>query len=92
VVLKITQLNKVAYNKLYKQIVRRQLARTLSICLKVLKFGIPVKSSRFSICFYEESADCALLSCFYNDSNLHISLFKYVLSTIEVSKESISNF
>ena len=40
----------------------------------------------------EESVDCHLLSSFCDDSNLHISLFKYVLSTMGVSKESISNF
>jgi len=39
---------------------------------------------------FEESVDCHLLSSFCNDSNLHISLFKYVLSTMGVSKESIS--
>ena len=41
---------------------------------------------------FEESVDCHLLSSFCDDSNLHISLFKYVLSTIGVSKESISKF
>ena len=41
---------------------------------------------------FEESADCHLLSSFCDDSNLHISLFKYVLSTMGVSKESISKF
>jgi len=41
---------------------------------------------------FEESVDCLLLSCFCDDSNLHISLFKYVLSTMGVSKESISKF
>ena len=39
---------------------------------------------------FEESVDCHLLSSFGDDSNLHISLFKYVLSTMGVSKESIS--
>jgi len=39
---------------------------------------------------FEESVDCHLLSSFCDDSNLHISLVKYVLSTIVVSKESIS--
>jgi len=38
---------------------------------------------------FEESVDCHLLSSFCDDSNLHISLFKYVLSTMGVSKESI---
>jgi len=41
---------------------------------------------------FEESVNCHLLSSFCDDSNLHISLFKYVLSTMGVSKESISNF
>jgi len=39
---------------------------------------------------FEESVDCHLLSSFCDDSNLYISLFKYVLSTMGVSKESIS--
>jgi len=38
---------------------------------------------------FEESVDCHLLSSFCDDSNLHISLFKYVLPTMGVSKESI---
>jgi len=41
---------------------------------------------------FEESADYALLSYFCDDSNLRISIFKYVLSTMGVSKESISKF
>jgi len=41
---------------------------------------------------FEESVDCHLLSSFCDDSNLHIWLFKYVLSTMGVSKESISKF
>ena len=41
---------------------------------------------------FEESVDCHLLSSFCDDSNLHISLFKNVLSTMGVSKESISKF
>ena len=41
---------------------------------------------------FEESVDCHLLSSFCDDSNLHIYLFKYVLSTMGVSKESISKF
>jgi len=41
---------------------------------------------------FEESVDCHLLSSFCDDSNLHISLFKYVLFTMGVSKESISKF
>ena len=38
---------------------------------------------------FEESVDCHLLSSFCDDSNLHISLFKYVISMMGVSKESI---
>ena len=41
---------------------------------------------------FEESVDCHLLSSFCDDWNLHISLFKYVLSTMDVSTESISKF
>ena len=41
---------------------------------------------------FEESVDCHLLSSFCDDSNLHISLFKYVFSTMGVSKKSISKF
>jgi len=41
---------------------------------------------------FEESVEYHLLSFFCDDSNLHISLFKYVLSTMSVSKESISKF
>ena len=41
---------------------------------------------------FKESVDCHLLSSFCDDSNLYISLFKYVLSTMGVSKESISKF
>jgi len=41
---------------------------------------------------FEESVDCHLLSSFCDGSYLHISLFKYVLSTMGVSKESISKF
>jgi len=41
---------------------------------------------------FEESVDYHLLSSFCDDPNLHISLFKYVLSTIGVSKESIGKF
>jgi len=40
----------------------------------------------------KESVDCQLLSSFCDDSNLHISLFKHIFSTMGVSKESISNF
>ena len=41
---------------------------------------------------FEQSVDCQLLSSFCDDSNLHMSLFKYVLSTMGVSKETISKF
>jgi len=41
---------------------------------------------------FEESVDCNLLSSFCDDSNLYISLFNYVLSTMGVSEESISKF
>ena len=41
---------------------------------------------------FEESVDCHLLSSFCDDSNLHIYLFEYILSTMGVSKESISKF
>ena len=41
---------------------------------------------------FEESVDCHLLSSFCDDSIVHISLFKYVLSTMGVSKESITKF
>ena len=32
---------------------------------------------------FEESVDCAVLSSFCSDSNLHISTFKLVLSTMD---------
>jgi len=41
---------------------------------------------------FEESVDCHLLLSFCDDPNLHISLFKYVLSTMGLSKESVSKF
>ena len=41
---------------------------------------------------FEESVDCHLLSSFCDDSNLHISLFQYVLSTMGVSKDRSANF
>jgi len=41
---------------------------------------------------FEESVDCHLLSSFCDDSNLHISPFKYVLPTMGLSKESINKF
>jgi len=43
-------------------------------------------------CMIEESANCALLSSFSDDSNLHIYLLKYVLSTMRLRKESICMF
>jgi len=42
--------------------------------------------------FFEEPVDCALLSSFCDDSNLHISVFKQVLFTMGVSKELILKF
>jgi len=36
---------------------------------------------------FEESTDSALIFC--DDSNLHLSVFKYVLSTLGISKEFI---
>ena len=48
-----------------------------------------LKSTSVSVCFRGISR-ISLLSSFCDDSNLHISLFKYVLSTMGVSKESIS--
>jgi len=41
---------------------------------------------------FEESLDCHLLSSFCDDSDLHTSLFKHVISTMGVSKETISKF
>jgi len=41
---------------------------------------------------FEGSVEFHLLSSFCNDSNFHMSLFKYVLSTMGVSKESINQF
>ena len=55
----------------------------------------PLKSHLKALVYlyaFEESVDCHLLSSFCDDSNLHISLFTYVLSTMGVSKESISKF
>ena len=55
--------------------------------------GLTLKSTSVSLCFRGiESVDCHLLSSFCDDSNMHICLFKYVLSTMGVSKESISKF
>ena len=51
------------------------------------------KSTSVSVVYaFEESVDFHLLLSFCDDSNLHISLFKCVLSTIGISKESISKF
>ena len=59
-----------------------------SFCVSVLNwFKIHLKAVVFLHAF-EEPVDCHLLSSFCDDSNLHISLFKYVLSTMGVSKES----
>ena len=49
------------------------------------------KSSTFSVRF-RGSVNWALLSSFCDDSNLHISVFKEVLYTMSVSKESIRKF
>ena len=49
-------------------------------------FSIHLKALVFLYAF-KESVDCHLLSSFCDDSNLHISLFKYVLSTMGVSKD-----
>jgi len=64
---------------------RLQLSRTQSVVLLHLKALVFLYA-------FEESVDYHLLSSFCDDSNLHISVFKYVLSTIGVSKESISKF
>jgi len=40
----------------------------------------------------QESADWALLSSFCDNSKLHKSIFKWLLPTQEISKESIKNF
>ena len=50
-----------------------------------------LKSTNISVCFRGISR-LPSVSSFCDDSNLHISLFKYVLSTMGVSKESISKF
>ena len=49
----------------------------------------PLKALVFLYAF-EESVDCHLLSSFCDDSNLHISLLKYVLSTMGISKFNFS--
>jgi len=54
-----------------------------------LRWVIRHLKARMFLYAFEESVDCLLLSSFCDDSNLHISLFKYVLSTMGVSKESI---
>jgi len=46
--------------------------------------GLHLKAVMFLYAF-EESVDCHLVSSFCDDSNLHISLFKYVLSTMGVN-------
>ena len=60
-------------------------------CWEVTSSLLHLKALMFLYAF-EESFDCHLLPSFCDDSNLHISLFKYVLSTMGVSKESISKF
>jgi len=40
---------------------------------------------------FEESVDCHLPSSFCDDSNLHICLFKYVLSTMKVAYTHVMN-
>jgi len=59
------------------------------LCVKGHELRERLKALVFLYAF-EESVDCHLLSSFCDDSNLHISLFKYVLPTMGVSKESIS--
>ena len=44
------------------------------------------------LCVFKESANYTLLSFFCNDSNLHISIFKYILSTMGISKELAGKF
>ena len=58
------------------------------IVLFVWSIKRTLKSTSVSVCF----RGISLLSSFCDDSNLHISLFKYVLSTMGVSKESNSKF
>ena len=60
--------------------------------LKALVFCVHVLKALVFLYAFEESVDCHLLTSFCDDSNLHISLFKYVISTMGVSKESISQF
>jgi len=60
-------------------------------CFDAIRLFIHLKALFFLFAI-EESVDCHLRSSFCDDSNLHISLFKYVLSTMGVSKESISKF
>ena len=67
--------------------------------LLIIKGGLPssrhgkgtLKSTSVSVCFRGIS-QLPSAFIFYDDSNLHISLFKYVLSTMGVIKESISKF
>ena len=68
--------------------------------VRIIKFQYPhntemyvvrhLKALVFLFHAFEESVDCHLLLAFCDDSNLHISLFKYVLFAMGVSKESIS--
>jgi len=60
-------------------------------CGLVIAFYLHLKALVFLYAL-EESVDYHLLSSFCDDSNLHISLFKYALSTMSVSKETISKF
>jgi len=41
---------------------------------------------------FKESVDCHPLSSFCDNSNLHISIFKCVFTTMGISKESINKF
>jgi len=41
---------------------------------------------------FEESADWPPLLSFHDDTKLHISKFKQLLSTCETSKEYVANF
>jgi len=59
--------------------------------IRLIVKAIHLKALVFLYAF-EESVDYHLLSSFCDDSNLHISLFKYVPSTMGVSKESIRKF
>jgi len=67
------------------------LRQSISLFMQCAKLTHKIKALVFLYAF-KESVDCHLLSSFYDDSNLRISLFKYVLSTMGVSKELISKF